>query len=102
MQARDPILVEHEKTHGSFAHTAKLAQMLKSTFRLSKGYPNNERHREALDQIATKLARILCGDSNSTEHWEDIAGYTNLAIEYCNELPRGHNTKQRNQNTLEE
>jgi hypothetical protein len=31
--------------------------------------------REALDQIAVKLARILAGDPTCAEHWRDLAGY---------------------------
>ena len=31
--------------------------------------------REALDNIATKIARILSGDPNIRHHWFDIVGY---------------------------
>ena len=29
----------------------------------------------ALDEIAIKLARIVCGDPSYPDHWDDIAGY---------------------------
>jgi hypothetical protein len=33
---------------------------------------------EALEQIATKLARLLTGDPNHADHARDIAGYAEL------------------------
>jgi hypothetical protein len=35
--------------------------------------------REALDQIAVKLARICAGDPACADHWRDLAGYAWLA-----------------------
>jgi hypothetical protein len=35
--------------------------------------------REALDQIAVKIARICAGDATCAEHWRDLAGYAWLA-----------------------
>ena len=37
------------------------------------------RQREALGQITFKIARILSGDPNHPDHWDDIAGYALLA-----------------------
>jgi hypothetical protein len=34
--------------------------------------------REALEHIATKIGRILSGDPNHRDHWEDIQGYARL------------------------
>jgi hypothetical protein len=36
--------------------------------------------REALEMIAHKIARILSGDPNHKDHWEDIAGYAELVV----------------------
>jgi hypothetical protein len=33
---------------------------------------------EALDMIAHKIGRILAGDPNHADHWDDIAGYARL------------------------
>ena len=33
--------------------------------------------------IALKLSRILSGQSNFKDHWDDIAGYAKLASEAC-------------------
>jgi hypothetical protein len=66
------------RTHGNFAETAALAQTIKVAIR-----PHAARlppvQQEALDQIAAKLARILCGDANHADHWLDLAGYARLA-----------------------
>jgi hypothetical protein len=40
-------------------------------------------HREALDMIALKLSRILSGQANFKDHWDDIAGYAKLGSEAC-------------------
>jgi hypothetical protein len=34
--------------------------------------------REALELIAMKIARILSGDHNYRDHWDDIEGYAEL------------------------
>lgn len=35
--------------------------------------------REALELIATKIGRIVSGDPNHIDHWDDIIGYATLA-----------------------
>jgi hypothetical protein len=40
-------------------------------------------HREALDQFAGKLSRILSGQSMFRDHFLDVAGYASLAAEVC-------------------
>ena len=35
--------------------------------------------------IALKLSRILSGQSNFKDHWDDIAGYAKLGSEACTE-----------------
>jgi len=35
---------------------------------------------QALEVIAGKLARILCGDPAHPDHWQDGAGYFELAL----------------------
>jgi len=34
--------------------------------------------REALDMVAHKIGRILCGDFNYSDSWHDIIGYVRL------------------------
>ncbi len=76
-QGTDALLKAREATHGSFASQARLAQALKSMIR-SEAQPLSAGQQEALDMIASKLARIACGDAGHADHWCDIAGYAAL------------------------
>jgi hypothetical protein len=85
---RDPLLVEREKTHGSFKANADLSQAIKKIMHDPFGetrhpYVLSTVHLEALDMIALKLSRILSGQANFKDHWDDIAGYAKLASEAC-------------------
>ncbi len=72
------VLAARQSTHGDFAETAKLAQIIKTVLR-HRAARLPPVQREALDMIASKLARILCGDPNHADHWHDITGYARLA-----------------------
>lgn len=82
---RDPLLIEREKTHGSFTDVAECAQRLKLIFRQNAIRLTDLRQAEALDLISTKIARILCGSPKEKDHWNDIAGYAKLGAEACDE-----------------
>jgi hypothetical protein len=71
------ILQEREKAHGDFERTAAVAQELKYVIRRYKSNLSPQQ-REVMDQIASKMARILSGDPNEPDHWDDIAGYARL------------------------
>lgn len=34
---------------------------------------------EALDNMASKIARAVCGDPREVDHWHDLGGYAGLA-----------------------
>lgn len=75
------ILEQREKTHGSFAGHAAISQQLKNV--MGDALARNQRdlsdmQYEALDMIAHKIARILNGNPNFRDHWDDIAGYATL------------------------
>ena len=79
------ILSEREKTHGSFADVAAMSQQIKVAMSMSKNWlVLNVAQREALEYIAMKIARILSGDRNFRDHWEDIGGYAKLGEEWSN------------------
>ncbi len=79
---RDPLLAEREKTHGRFSNTARYAQGIKTV--LAELNPSvGPAQREALDMIATKIARIISGAHMTKDHWDDIAGYAKLGSEAC-------------------
>ena len=75
----DKTLNAHEKLYGNFAEQALTAQGLKFTMRTVENYYKMEADkREALELIATKISRLLHGDSNYIDSWHDIAGYARL------------------------
>ena len=76
----EELLNEREKTHGSFQQVSDISSALKSIIR--ENYPDSlkNRQKEALEAICGKIARILSGDSNFKDHWDDIAGYAKLGI----------------------
>ena len=80
----EALLTERSVTHGSFECNAIYGQELRSLFRSSTGWLNMPPvQREALDNIATKLSRILSGQGDFLGHWEDIEGYSALARKAC-------------------
>ncbi len=81
-EAREPLLTTRETTHGDYADTARIAQTLKEALRSQHGWGNlDDAQRESLEMMATKQARILSGNPNEKDHWDDIAGYAKLVSE---------------------
>jgi len=80
------LLKDREKTHGDFSTVAYLAQVIKTDLRVGgNSWDDLSAHQqEALDMIATKMARIVCGDFTAVDHWLDIEGYARLARECLN------------------
>ncbi len=77
------IIAERRKTHGNYLNVAAKAQGIKHAIFMGGGgcVGLSSAQREAVEMIATKLARICCGDPNHRDHWDDIAGYAILAME---------------------
>jgi hypothetical protein len=87
---RDPLLQTRQETHGNFRDNARISQRLKSEFRKDLADTGHAHllyrtpvHAEALDMIAVKLSRLLSGQLNFKDHWDDIAGYARLGSEAC-------------------
>lgn len=80
---RDPLLQERQKTHGDFGSNARISQQIKMIYHGADYYKYKPEHKEALDMIALKIGRILSGQSNFKDHWDDIAGYAKLGAEAC-------------------
>ena len=83
------LLNERGKTHGPYELHAGIAQQIKSVMHLQyhNGYACwaklEETQRESLDMIAHKIGRILAGDPDFRDHWDDIAGYAKLVADKC-------------------
>jgi len=67
------------KTHGKFSEGSKICQALKEVVRSSPNWSRlHADQREALEMICHKMQRILGGDPDHADHWDDIAGYALL------------------------
>jgi hypothetical protein len=80
----DEILGSRAKTYGAFRDNACLAQALKRSMAdhaqdLGNTFADDQW--EALEMIATKVSRIVTGDPNSIDQWDDIAGYATLVAD---------------------
>jgi hypothetical protein len=73
------LLAEREKTHGDFAIHAQVTCAIKDVMTNYNNWGDlHVTQREALDMIAHKIGRILAGDPDFKDHWDDIAGYAKL------------------------
>ena len=78
------ILQERALQYGTFVSLAKTAQEFKSVLYRELGSRNKrlaDDQSEALDMIIHKIARVINGDANHVDTWNDIAGYATLVAE---------------------
>lgn len=74
------LLTERGSVHGDWLSQARCTSAIKAAMGGGNNYYTlPPEQREAIDMIAVKLGRILCGDPNHADHWRDIAGYATLA-----------------------
>lgn len=83
----DPVALTQErgKSHGRFIDHAQYTQALKRVMykaeaeRTQRGQiALSPMQREALEMIFHKVGRILAGQADFQDHWDDIAGYAHL------------------------
>lgn len=82
------VINERQVTHGDWHNTSRISQGLKAVMDANGKDDIRPEQREALDMIAVKIARILSGDPDAEDHWEDIKGYA--------ELGKQHDLKKKN------
>ena len=81
MNTTSQILSDREQTHGLFREVAGYSQAIKSLMRSSRNWERLDvAQAQALEVIADKMARILCGDPSFPDHWQDGAGYFELVV----------------------
>lgn len=79
MPTTDDILAERGQRYGDFDKHADITQSLKKAMASTPGWQRlAPDQREALEMNAHKIGRILNGDPNYADSWEDIAGYAKL------------------------
>lgn len=78
----DELLAERGKTHGDYSMHAWITQSIKAIHHQS---PNWDRltpiQKETLDMVAHKIGRVLAGDPDVADHWDDMAGYAKLTAD---------------------
>ena len=81
------VLNERAARYGKFADNASMAQVMKENFREQPIWDSlSLDKREALDNIAQKIARILTGrNAEYKDSWTDIAGYATLVADTLKE-----------------
>ena len=81
-RSTEEILKERGKTHGDFTDNARVMQGLKNVIWREDGWAKlTDVQREALEMILHKCGRIISGNPNEPDHWQDIAGYAKLVVE---------------------
>ena len=81
MSITDQILNEREQTHGPFREVAGYSQAIKNIMRTARNWNRLDvTQAQVLEVVADKMARILCGDPSFLDHWQDGAGYFELAV----------------------
>ena len=84
------LIAERGKARGAFKTVASTAQALKVTLRDADEDAGalhiSDVEYEALENIATKIARILHRKTQfDLDSWRDIAGYATLVVDYIQE-----------------
>jgi hypothetical protein len=78
------LLCERQKTHGAFTDHAEITQLMKVVMQDQKSWERlSFCQKESLHMIVHKIGRILAGNANHKDHWDDIAGYAILVAEQC-------------------
>jgi len=77
--ATEALLAERGKTHGEYSDHARVTQAIKAVMVVSPNWAKlSEIQKETLEMNAHKVGRILSGDPDHLDHWDDIAGYAKL------------------------
>ena len=78
----DKILKSREVTHGDFEIKAMWIQEIMEHLIGLNAYQNMEADKkEAIHMILVKLSRIIYGNHDHADHWDDIAGYALLVAD---------------------
>jgi len=77
----EEILAARQKTHGDFRTHAAITDGIKFHLHTSNKWNYlSAMQRESLDMIVHKIGRILAGNPDHKDHWDDIAGYATLVV----------------------
>lgn len=78
------LITARERTHGDFGANAQIIQSTTQLWRHHVGWSTlDTAQMYALEMIAVKIGRILCGKPDHKDSWNDIAGYATLVAQRC-------------------
>jgi len=73
------ILDERQATHGDYGEHADCTQRTSTLWQSYRNWTQlSVEQRETLHMIAHKVGRILTGNPDYPDHWDDISGYSTL------------------------
>ena len=79
----DQTLAERGDRYGEFIDHARISQNLTGIMQATPNWDDlRSIHKEALEMIQHKIARILNGDPDYIDNWHDIAGYAILVEQH--------------------
>jgi hypothetical protein len=78
----ETLVIRGSKYGESFAELASIAQNIKCALKENTKWEKlSADKKEALEMIATKLARIVYGDPEYDDNYRDICGYSQLVLD---------------------
>jgi predicted nucleic acid-binding OB-fold protein len=81
------ILEQRKSQHGDLLTQATISQGMKDVMRGTQRWNDlKPDQKECLEMVVHKIARILAGDPNFVDHWDDISGYSILISNRLNTL----------------
>ncbi len=73
------IITERGNRYGEFQHHALITQNIKKAMRCSPNWNSlADDQTECLEMLAHKMGRILNGDPDYLDSWDDLEGYVRL------------------------
>lgn len=85
------ILTERAKSYGVFEDVAMGAQTIKASMRACgkhSWHKMDDDKKEALEMIASKIARIINNGAEHEDTWRDIAGYATVVADNLRGIKR--------------
>ena len=77
------LLEDRGQDYGDYGVMCAVIQRIKIAMQSSPNWKDlADTQREALELSATKIGRILSGNRNKVDSWQDVIGYFTKAIEY--------------------
>lgn len=77
----DALIASREETHGIYREQAAFAQQFKRMMRAGRNWERLDFYQaQSMEAFADKLSRILCGNFNEADHWQDVSGYATLVL----------------------